>query len=620
MPKRTANPGDNGTFFIGRRVFGAAHVKPYERKGDDPVYRPLRIFTLDPAQSRLEGSIALVNIPYEPLAPGPEGRIFKVDNYDGRQNLHYRKVNLDDPHVLIRDGRDPSPSDPMFHQQMAYAVCTLVYSAFKKALGRDIAWGFEGVDDPARTQLLIRPHACDAQNAFYDKMRGELSFGYYRSGKNVAGLNLPDSYVFTCLSHDIVAHEVTHALLDGLRAHFTYPGGPDVLAFHEAFADLVAVFQHFSYDKVLREAIRKSRGDLEKAELLTDIARQFGHTTGGSYRALRTVIDIDPTNPRSTPPQYQDVETEPHKLGSVLTSAVFDAFLTVFKRKVQRYVRLATNGSGVIPDGELSADLQNVLAEEASKLARQFLNMCIRAIDYCPPVDLEFGEFLRAVITADYDLIPDDPWGYRMAWIDAFRKRGIYPRNVSSLSEDALLWRPPTKPMEELSELSFAELRFEGDPGHPAGREELKRQADALGRQIVTNKALLEELGLTRVDVRRPGRETIAPVCVESIRSSRRIGPDGQVVFDLIAEVTQRKIVQHPDNSLPMDYYGGATLILGPRGELRYVISKSVENRERLESLYEFMRNDVGRRFWTTNGGRHTPKKQIFKLLHKEQA
>src|SRR5437870_2673918 len=132
---------------------------------------------------------------------------------------------------------------------------------------------------------------------------------------------------------------------------------------------------------------------------------------------------------------------EPHVLGQVLVSAVFDAFTTIFKRKTERYLRLATGGTGVLPPGELPADLQNLLATEASQTASQFLSICIRAIDYCPPVDIEFGEFLRAVITADYDLVPDDPWGYREAWVDAFRRRQIYPRHVRNLSEDALRWK-----------------------------------------------------------------------------------------------------------------------------------------------------------------------------------
>ena len=44
--------------------------------------------------------------------------------------------------------------------------------------------------------------------------------------------------------------------------------------------------------------------------------------------------------------------------------------------------------------------------------------MCLRALDYCPPVDVQFGDFLRALITADHDLVPDDPYGYRASLIE----------------------------------------------------------------------------------------------------------------------------------------------------------------------------------------------------------
>jgi hypothetical protein len=42
------------------------------------------------------------------------------------------------------------------------------------------------------------------------------------------------------------------------------------------------------------------------------------------------------------------------------------------------------------------------LANEAAKAARHVLNMCIRALDYCPPVDITFGEYLRGIITGGY--------------------------------------------------------------------------------------------------------------------------------------------------------------------------------------------------------------------------
>ena len=82
--------------------------------------------------------------------------------------------------------------------------------------------------------------------------------------------------------------------------------------------------------------------------------------------------------------------------------------------------------------------------------------MCIRALDYCPPVNLEFGDYLRAIITADRDLVRDDSRGYRVAFIDAFRERGIVPYDIRRLAEDSLLWEPP--PMDpDLANAVFRE-------------------------------------------------------------------------------------------------------------------------------------------------------------------
>ena len=91
------------------------------------------------------------------------------------------------------------------------------------------------------------------------------------------------------------------------------------------------------------------------------------------------------------------------------------------------------------PD-DIHPDLVNRLAETATKTADNFLNICIRALDYCPPVDILFGDFLRAMVTADYTLFPNDEYGYRAALIDAFRSRGIFPESVKSFSEESLLW------------------------------------------------------------------------------------------------------------------------------------------------------------------------------------
>ncbi|MCU1262331.1 MAG: hypothetical protein JWO80_5216 [Bryobacterales bacterium] len=597
------NGGVPGPYALGEGITRADRIAPYERKTGDPIYRPLRIFTRDPATSLLAGAIALVNLPYEPLKPGPEGALFRVEGPGPPQDL-------DDPALLISNGATPSMSDGQFRKQMVYAVCTSVYGSFRAALGRYVAWGFDQPGAGA-LKLTIRPEAFEGENAFYEKRNGTLSFGFYKGDKGkTRGNNLPGGTFYTSLSHDVVAHEVTHALLDGLRSNFTIPTGPDVPAFHEALADLVAFFQRFSYAGVVRAAIREAGPNLAKSAILTNIAEQFGQTVLGTG-ALRTITEMGRHGEDLR--QYGE-DAEPHALGSVLTAAVFDAFNTIFRRKTEPLLSLATGGTGILPHGQMPADLQDLLAKAASKLASQFLSILIRSIDYCPPVDIRFGDFLRAMITADHDLVPDDPYAYREALIDAFRRRSIFPIRVPNLSEDALLWRPTRMQIEPIPGLNFASLRFRGDPQNAAGGKELLRQARCLA-DVICRPEYAAEFGLVS-----PGRAAQMGVqaglpCIQSIRSSRRIGPDGQVAFDLVAEVTQRQTALH--RGRPMQFLGGATAIIGPKGEMRYVISKSVTSESRMLSQKAYLDSDAGNALWETTRAGLRPRPEMLRLLHE---
>lgn len=625
--KPSACPGEGITFLIGDGVGRAVEGRSDERTDDQPIYRPLKIFALDPSVSRLEGATAVVNVPYERLDDGPCGFFFKVDNATEGGKPSHPPLNLNDPNILINNGINPSTSDERFHEQMVYAVCSVIHTSFRKALGRQIVWGFNKTSD--RKQLLIKPRAFQKNNSHYDRETGELCFGFYRSQ---AKESFPGA-VFACLSHDTVAHEVTHALLDGLRAHFSLPMSPDVLAFHEGFADLVAVFQHFSYEQVVRAAIRKSRGELSRADLLTDIAKQLGQTRREASSALRSAIDYaaeqSATGQKRVLRVY-DPTLEPHDLGSVLVFAVFEAFINVFRRKTERLMRLATGGTGLLNPGEISADLQAALAEKASKLASQFLTMCIRAIDYCPPVDITFGQYLRAVITADKDLVPDDPWAYREAWVDAFRRYKIFPNSVPDLSEESLLWRTPKQidlevEIPPIDQLAFAELKFDGDPAWPASAKELERQACELGK-IISKPDLMALFGLTakgdpqlKRDADLEPDEVDLPK-IQSIRSSRRIGPSEQVVFDIVAEVTQRRMARVKGSADTCNFYGGSTIIIDPKGAIRYVIAKRVTNNQRLQQQIDFLNGPQGALYRDSFYGQDSTKPNFFMMLHEEES
>ena len=549
-----------------------AQVRAYRRRPGDPLRRPLKIYALDSGTARIDAATTTVHVPWEPLGPGPTGALMFVDPRDGEAAIV--GADLDDPRMLIASGLDPSVSDRRFHYQMVYAVCARVYTQFQRALGRLIPWGFDASDQQGR--LRLRSHDLDCgPNAVYQKDRKQISFGYFSGPESGAGRTAPRGDVFTCLSHDIIVHEFTHALLDGLRSHFMIPTHPDVLGFHEGFADLVAVFQHLLYGNVVEEQLRRVDGNLDQATLLTNIAEQFGNATRG--RALRCVVsnEIIPYRP----------DMEPHEMGGVLLSAVYTAFMAVYKRKTATLVRLAYR----TPSGHLPAELVTLMAGKAADLAEQFLAMCIRAIDYCPPVHLQLGEYLRALVTADRELVPDDPWNYRDELISSFAARGIYPPGVSQLSEDALCWRPPARFIEPATELHFARLRFAGDPSLPADESESIRQAEALW-EFVSRPHVADEFGLA------PPDEDIEPCCVESIRTSRRIGPDGQVLFDLVAEISQRRRTYDPQSQQAGKFFGGCTVIIGPEGDIRYIISKNIKDDARLARQQNYQQNS---KYWT---------------------
>ena len=347
---------------------------------------------------------------------------------------------------------------------MVYAVAMTTIKNFEDALGRPILWcqrrfaalkrlrGSSNTVEQEYTAkimeteyvktLRIYPHAFRDANAFYSPQKKALLFGYFSAQPAEPTLQMPNTQIFTCLSHDIIAHETTHAILDGIYNNYTEDTNPDMLAFHEAFADIVALFQHFTFPEVLKHQISKTKGDLASQNLLGQLAQEFGSAIG-KYGALRDAIGyIDKTTNqwKAKEPngdEYQ-TEVEAHARGAILVSAVFEAFLSIYKSRVADLLRIASGGTGILPEGELHPDLVNRLAAEASKSAGHILRMCIRAIDYCPPVDITFGDYLRAIITADANLIADDSRHYRLAFIDAFRKRGIYPSGIKSLSVESL--------------------------------------------------------------------------------------------------------------------------------------------------------------------------------------
>jgi hypothetical protein len=590
------SPGEGVRYDLGQRLTRGSTSRSYQREANDPLYRPLSIYALDPSLSRLGGAIAEIKLPYEPLQPGPRGAIFEVDNIDA-EGIAYPKADLDEPMVLLMNGYPPSVSQPQFHQQMVYSVAMLTYANFRMALGRDVNWASGAIVDGSN-RLKLRPFGALQKNAWYDRSRNEIVFGYFTAERSTPVAQEGVGKVYTGLSHDIIVHEVSHALLDGLRAHFFEPTHPDVLAFHEAFADLIAFFQHFAYPDVVRAALGQTQGRLSEATGLVSLAQEFGRGIGAEGDALRTFAELGAGKARKT---FDPDVLEPHDRGQALSHAVFSAFETIYQRRARQFIKLATGGSGVLQAGDLSDTLEELLVEVARKLAQHFLEMCIRAIDYCPPVDIQFGDFLRALVTADHDLIPDDELAYRETIIRAFGERRIFPRGASSMTEDALLWSEPQTSLPTDPELRLASLRLTDDLSEPADQREIRRLAAAVG-MMVSDPRFAGEFGLISPLSRDFDPNTTSIPVIESIRIARRVGPSRQLTLDLIAEVTQRMRVTRGEKTFP--FYGGATIILDAAGTIRFVIRKRLDNERRQQEQWDYVNSPSAANFWREEQGR----------------
>ena len=560
-----------------------------------PAARRLRVFAFDPTLAtdpKMHGTNeAILPVIWEKeLTPGPIGEYLEVVDVDPSASCCYAPVDLNHPNLLAECGLPPSESNPQFHQQMAYAVAMTTIDRFQKALGRTALWAPRIVRDSKGIalaqhyvqRLRIYPHALCEENAYYSRDKMALLFGYFQARDQQCkdiGNTLPGSKVFCAVSHDVVAHETTHALLDGLHPRYQEPTNTDMLAFHEAFADIVALFQHFSMPEALLHQIRNNRGDLQQESLLNQIALQFGQASG-RHGALRSAIGNKSRDAYSTARE----QGEPHGLGAVLVSAVFAAFVTIYTSRSYDLVRIATNGTGILPAGEISNDLAERLANEAAVVAGQVLTMCIRALDYCPPIDLSFGEYLRAIITADKDLVPNDTGGYRVAFISAFRDRGIYPAGVRHLSEDSLLWEPP--PLEtrtlELTEalLDNLQLGWSLNTGRKIAYETSRKNAvkvrDWLHDPSGPGKRLLEAMGfedpVTHTTLGGMTGE-IRPIEVHSVRPARRTAPDGSLNSMLVVEITQT----FREDTTQQRYRGGCTVLIDLNTDQpKYLIRKSL--------------------------------------------
>jgi hypothetical protein len=531
--------------------------------------RQWTILAQDPAVTHRNGDALTtqVSIPAERLEPGPRGHRVHVVDFDASIDQFYRSrpgEPHDDPYVRITD-IDRLVADPHFHQQNAYAIVMATLGDFEAALGRPVSWGF---DEPGH-QLKVAPHAFADANAFYSRASESLSFGYFPGRRG--------NTVFSCLSHDVIAHETTHALLDGLRSFYMHPASADQAGFHEGLSDIVALLSVLKSSELVEHSLAQvtdrsnqiKAADLTFERLANNVLLKLAEQMGAELsqvrgEALRQSVQISPS------PKYIALEEfeEPHRRGEILVAAVMRTFIRVW---------LSRLGPLGLDDGNRLN--RSVVAEEGATAAKQLLTIAIRAIDYLPPVDLQYSDYLSGMLTADAQVFPEDgKYHYRQHLRESFAEFGILP--VETRRKDGL-WDPPRD-----GNFSYEGTHF----------EQMRTDRNAAFRFIWENCKLL-------------GIERSAFTRVTSIRPNLRFGNDQFYVRETVVEYIQTiRIFGNELVALKLDrppglsgraavtLHGGGTLIFDEYGRLKFHIGTGVSSHRQNERLkYLAARGDLSR-------------------------
>jgi hypothetical protein len=487
-------------------------------KTDTPPAVEARIFLQDPQVAQTaDVGLTTVEVKGEPwLGQGPTSARFRVLDRDDKAKRTHPAVRVNADGTGFAVGRGKPATSYAFHQVNVWATVSRLLDHLEspKVFGRRIPWAFPSA------RLELRPHAAELENAYYERESGSVRFGYFDSEDG--------NRVYTCLSHDVIAHEFGHAVLDGLKPYYQETDGPDGAAFHEYFGDAVAMASALTMRDLMKKLLRRGGGKtgrdtLRKLHWITDLMEEWGSAYGDRFiRSARN---------RKTVQKLRSNFFE-HDRSGILSGAYYDIFRAFFS-----YLRKR----------EPEADALINAADHASRLV-------FRAVDYCPPAGLDFQVYATAMLRADEVAYPADDRGYRTMVKKVLKRRGIKPAPARELSNEDL--RPYD--LEQLAASETDAYVF------------VDRNREALGIPRDVNFRVTRVFGTCKTAAQgfNPPREIIIEfVWREGVRLK------GSGLGDMAGTIS--------------DMWCGGTLVMDTNGNvLHYVLVDDNEDRRKLHHRY----------------------------------
>ena len=303
----------------------------------------------------------------------------------------------------LKDDDDVSSREFIAVSTFATVWRTIKLFEEQHVLGREIAWGF------GAPQLLVVPRAGWLENAYYERDSHSLQFFSFEvDGKTI----------HTSLSRDIVAHETTHAIIDGIDPDLYDALDPQSLALHEGIADLVAVLLAFESSRLRLAVLNRTHGRIDESNAFSSIGEQFGDAIAhgpkpGYLRNLCNDVKL-PVDPDREDP-------EPHALSQVISGVLYELLIEMHEHFRAYYANQRFGGDEFKASGIALAVAAGV-----------FRRIVLRGLDYLPPGEVTFADFGLAILAADEASPGDKQWGRKL------RRKFVERRIVADESDLAV--------------------------------------------------------------------------------------------------------------------------------------------------------------------------------------
>ncbi len=389
-------------------LYQAGAFLPNNVKEKLGLVTPVDVYVQDPHVAKENQVIAFakINLRCEPdLMDGPTSARIAVVDYDAdtgklespaKWDAKTRSFVFEYKKNLVPITKDWC-TESQFHQVNVWAIIQSILDIYEETwvLGRPAPWAFKG------NRLLVVPHAGYMANAFYDRRSKSIQFYYFGT---------KERRIYTCLSHDIIAHETGHAILDGLRPGYIEDSSLQTTAFHEFVADLTAIVTSLLNNELRWTAADKLLNNLSSDPIkvslntVSSIAEEFGQ-----YASDRPYLrSAESSN------TFAKLKSEgnfnPYDWSEVLTGAMFD----IFKGIVAKYL-----------EKELKSKKKPTAKQALLFAVNRFRRLALQPLDFLPPVDIQFSDYAQAVLQADQLIYPTDEDRYRNLIRNCFKKRGI---------------------------------------------------------------------------------------------------------------------------------------------------------------------------------------------------